>query len=320
MKNQPSRRTFLKKAGLTAAVLPFSTLLPASIKPDTEAANALQVHIFSKHLQFLNYKDMAEAAAEIGFDGVELTVRPKGHVEPAQAATELPKAIAAIKSAGLLSTHMVTSLLSAKDETNQVVLKTAAAAGVESYRLGYFSFPKEGPLEDGLKTANKELRKLARLNKKLGIKGAYQNHAGTKIGASIWEVWQMLQGVDTEFMGSQFDIRHAVVEGGLSWTNSLRLIKDNIHSIVAKDFKWTQKEGKWKVQNTPLGEGMVDFKKYFSLLKQYGIQVPVALHLEYPIGGGAEHGAKKLSKQESKQVFKAMKKDLTWLQKTWAES
>jgi L-ribulose-5-phosphate 3-epimerase UlaE len=30
------------------------------------------------------------------------------------------------------------------------------------------------------------------------------------------------------------------------------------------------------------GEGMVDFKTYFKLLKQYRIMVPVTLHLEYP--------------------------------------
>ena len=42
----------------------------------------LKIHIFSKHLQFLIYKDMAEAAAEMGFDGIDLTVRPNGHVLP----------------------------------------------------------------------------------------------------------------------------------------------------------------------------------------------------------------------------------------------
>jgi L-ribulose-5-phosphate 3-epimerase len=42
----------------------------------TAVADRLKINIFSKHLQFLNYYDLAEAAAEMGFDGIDLTVRP----------------------------------------------------------------------------------------------------------------------------------------------------------------------------------------------------------------------------------------------------
>lgn len=317
MKNQPSRRTFLKKAGLTASVLPFTNWLSAV---PTSTSDPLQVHIFSKHLQFLSYADMAAAAAEIGFAGVELTVRPKGHVLPEKVVDDLPKAVEAIKNQGLLATHMVSNLLNVEDKLSQQVLATASETGIKHYRLGYYSFAKDGNIPEDIKKANKQFKRLAKWNKKLGLKGAYQNHAGKRIGASIWEVWQILEGIDPAYAGCQYDIRHAVVEGGQSWETGLRLIKDHIHSIVAKDFKWEKKEGKWHLQNTPLGEGMVDFKRYFSLLKKYNIQVPVSLHLEYPIGGGAEHGAKQVSKKEQQQVFAAMKKDLQWLQKTWQAS
>src|SRR5690606_9411745 len=80
--------------------------LPAS--PDASAP--LKLHVFSKHLQFLNYKDMAEAAAEIGFDGVDLTVRPKGHVLPERAQDDLPLAVEAIKKAGLSALLMTTAV------------------------------------------------------------------------------------------------------------------------------------------------------------------------------------------------------------------
>ncbi|MBX2871217.1 MAG: sugar phosphate isomerase/epimerase [Saprospiraceae bacterium] len=317
MKNQPSRRTFLKKAGLTASVLPFTNVLSAW--PSAEA-NALEVHIFSKHLQFLSYADMAKAAADIGFAGVELTVRPKGHVLPENVVRDLPKAVEAVRGQGLLATHMVSNLLNVEHKTSQQVLSAASEAGIKHYRLGYYSFSKNGSIPQDIKEANKQFKRLAKWNKKLGLKGAYQNHSGTKIGASIWDIWQILKGIDPAYAGCQYDIRHAVVEGGKSWEIGLRLIKDHIHSIVAKDFRWEKKGGKWNLLNTPLGEGMVDFKKYFSLLKKYNIKVPVSLHLEYPIGGGAEHGAKQVSKQEQQQVFKSMRKDLTWLQKTWQES
>ena len=129
------------------------------------------------------------------------------------------------------------------------------------------------------------------MNEKLGLTGVYQNHAGSVFGASMWEIWQILEGTRPKAMGSQYDIRHAMVEGGRSWPNGLRLIESRISSLVAKDYKWEEVDGKWELMNTPLGMGMVDFVAYFKLLKQYGIKVPISLHFEYPMGG-ADHGHK----------------------------
>lgn len=39
-------------------------------------SDKLKICIFSKHLQRLNYNDMASLAAEIGFEGIDLTIRP----------------------------------------------------------------------------------------------------------------------------------------------------------------------------------------------------------------------------------------------------
>ena len=99
----------------------------------------------------------------------------------------------------------------------------------------------------------------------------------------------MLEKADKEFTGVQYDIRHAVVEGGLSWRNGLRLIQPHVKILAIKDFLWQKKNGAYVVQDVPLGEGMVDFKSYFTLLKEYSLNVPISLHYEYPLGG-AEHG------------------------------
>jgi hypothetical protein len=62
---------------------------------------------------------------------------------------------------------------------------------------------------------------------------------------------------------------------------------------------------------------MVDFKTYFKLLKQYRVNVPVTLHLEYPLGD-AEKGATKIS-CDKQVVFDAMKKDLRKVQELWQQ-
>jgi sugar phosphate isomerase/epimerase len=51
-----------------------------------------------------------------------------------------------------------------------------------------------------------------------------------------------------------------------------------INTTVIKDFKWVQQGDKWIAQTCPLGEGMVDFKKYFTLAKVMNIAGPISMH------------------------------------------
>lgn len=277
---------------------------------------ALEVHLFSKHLQFLDYDSMAKAVRNMGFDGVELTVRPKGHVIPERVEEDLPLAVAAIRKQGVLCKMMVTNITGVDTPYGQKVLETASKLGITHYRMGYYRYGNISDLPSALNSFNQKAKQLSRLNKKLGLIGMYQNHAGQYVGSSIWEIWQLLKGVNTNHLGCQYDIRHAVVEGGQSWGNGLKLIHPNIQSMVIKDFKWQQIAGKWKLLNTPLGEGMVDFDAYFKLLKKYQIKVPISLHYEYPLAG-TEHGTKQLEETARDQVYRQMEKDLLWLRKAW---
>jgi sugar phosphate isomerase/epimerase len=314
MKQPYSRRHFLKQSALTAGALPlFSTDLLAQSRAADEGLPP--IHIFSKHLQFLDYADMADAAANMGFKGVELTVRPEGHVLPERVENDLPKAVDALKKVGFSPDLMTTTVGDASEPISIRVLTTAARLGFGQYRTKWYPYPEKQTIPDAIKQFQQQLRGLGELNKSLHLTGCYQNHAGLWAGASIWELWQMLQTANPQFMGVQYDIRHAMVEGGMSWSNGLKLIHPHIKSLTMKDFVWAKKDGKWAVQDVPFGEGMVDFTTYFRLLKQYQVKVPITLHVEYPLGG-ADQGAKKLTISKN-QVFEALKRDLNRLKELW---
>ena len=312
--NRQSRRSFVKKSLITGSLFPFMYENLFSMFQNSPV-DRLKIHIFSKHLQFLNYQDLAEAAAEMGFDGIDLTVRPKGHVLPERVESDMPKAVEAMRKVGLMPLLMTTSVQDADNVTDKQVLKTAVVLGIEYYRMNWFAYPEEKSIPESLLYFQQKIKDLSYLNKELGLTGCYQNHAGNLVGASIWELWELLKEADKQYMGLQYDIRHAVVEGGLSWQNGLRLVHPHIKTLAIKDFLWAKKDGVWDPQNVPLGEGMVDFKTYFKLLKQYRVNVPVSLHLEHPLGG-AEHGDTKIS-VDKKVVFDAMKKDLKTVHDLW---
>ena len=313
------RRIFLKKCGLFGAFWAFTPYLSSGNTQNINIKNeSLKVNIFSKHLQFLDYDDMAATAADMGFDGVELTVRKRGHVLPENAAEDLPKSIQAIKDNGL-NAEMIVTGITELNQQSRTVLEMAAKLGVKYYRLGYYRYPPTGSVPEALSHFNGQVKSLAAFNDQLGIQGCYQNHSGTGVGANIWDVWKLLEGTDPGNMGAQFDIRHAVVEGGTSWSTGLRLIKDRISTIVIKDFRWEKIGGKWQIFDTPLGQGMVDFDSYFNILKKAGINVPVSMHYEYDLYG-VEHGANKVDRSDHKKIFDAMKKDLQFVHKCWEQA
>lgn len=317
-----SRKKFLTTAALAAAGMPLglNALGKISSVPvvfndqhgaGIPAAEKIKVSIFSKHLHWLNYTDMAALAAEMGFDGVDLTVRPDGHVLPENVTADLPKAVAAVEKAGLKVYSIVTNIKQPDEKYAADILKAASALGIKYYRTAWFNYDKTLSIPANLKVISKQFAGLAALNKQYHIHGAYQNHSGDLFGASVWDLWLALKNLDPASIGCQYDIRHATTEGADTWATSIQPLVPFIKTTNIKDFYWEKKADKWQVKSVPLGEGMVDFKKYFEVIKQQGIGGPLSLHCEYELGG-AQDGSKQLT--ISKQQFtSAVQKDLSTL-------
>lgn len=312
-----TRREFIKQTATAVCAAPLVGSAGAWFGDNKPDPSDLKVYIFSKHLQFLNYKDMSEAALEMGFDGVDLTVRPKGHVLPENVTEDLPKATEVMQSQGLETEMLTTKVLDANNPLDKEVLETVSAQGYKYYRMGWYRYKGEKPILDLSKKYQEELRALAKLNAELGLSGAYHNHSGNYFGAGLWDLQQALQGVSPEHLGCQFDIMHATVEGGKSWDIGLRLMHEHINTLVVKDFVWGRESGAWKPQFVHLGEGMVDFPRYLSLLRKYGINVPVSIHYEYDLGGAEDGGQPTIP---HKDIFKKLKKDLNFLRRSWEEA
>lgn len=315
-----SRKKFIQQSALALAGVPFG--LSALGKPvdffDVEnptgtADGKCSVNIFSKHLQWLNYADMAKLAAEMGFDGIDLTVRAGGHVLPERVSEDLPKAAEIIKAAGLQVSAITTDIRSADEQHTASVLKTMAALGIKNYRMGWYGYDDKKDVLTDVKSISQRMTGLAAINKQYGVHGDYENHAG-RFAGSLWDLWTVLKDIDPQWLGCQFDIRHATVDGAEAWPVNFRLLQPYIKTITIKDFFWEKQSTKWVPKDVPLGEGMVDFAGYFKMLKKYNMHPPISLHIEYPLGG-AQNGAAKLTIPKE-QAIAAIKKDLALL-KTW---
>jgi sugar phosphate isomerase/epimerase len=297
------------------------------VAPPTVPAGKLKISIFSKHLQFLDVPDAAAAAKDMGFDAIDLTVRAEGHVLPgANVRTDLPKAVEAIRKAGLEVSMITTDITPDTLAMAEPILSTASKLGIHHYRWGGLKYDPVKSIPAQLDALKPKVRALEELNKRTQTCGMYHTHSGPgMIGACIWDVWLLFKEMDSQAIGINYDIGHATVEGGYGgWIATSKLSKGYMKGIAMKDFAWARNEkgsthtdpydpslgvvGAFVPHWCPIDQGMVRFDSFFDIVKTDGFSGPVQLHFEYPIGG-AENGKKALTWTREK-VLESMRSDL----------
>ncbi len=312
-----SRRGFLGTLAAAGAGLmsSASSLRPIAAHARTvrQAQGRLTLCVFSKHLQFLDFEQLADVAAEIGFEGIDLTVRPDGHVLPENVAVDLPRAVAAIRANGLQVPTITTAITSVDDPHAREILETAASLEIPGYRMGWIEYDAALGVAGTLDALKPQLADLATLNEQLGLHGDYQNHAGTYVGSAVWDLATLFQDFDPAWIGVQFDIRHATVEGMHTWPLGLDLLSPLVHSLVVKDFRRIETEsGADAIEDVPLGKGHVDFPAFWQEIRRLGIRCPISVHFEYPMPGSTTPLSEEALRTETIEV---MRRDLAMLRK-----
>jgi sugar phosphate isomerase/epimerase len=227
---------------------------------------------------------LGRALKTLGFSGVDLTVRPGGHVNPARVAADLPPFVAALRHEGLDVPMITTALVAESDPAARPTLETAARLKIPYFKPGYYQY-RFVDLRKELDAAGRQLRGLAGLSAQIGIQLGFHNHAGN-VGGSIWDIATVIDSLDAASAGYYFDVRHAVVEGGDGgWRTAFLRAAPRLKMIALKDFFWEKSAAGWRQRHCPMGEGMVDWKMFFAMLAKSGFSGPASLHIEYEIPG-----------------------------------
>jgi L-ribulose-5-phosphate 3-epimerase len=278
-----SRREWMCVAGraaMAAVALPRVSALQTSPSGGTRPSFCF----FSKHLPELAWSELGKAVKDLGFDGVDLTVRANGHVLPERAADDLPRALDAIRSHGV-TVPMITTELTSVTPIAKPLLATAARHGVKYFKTGYWRFSASPDVRAQIAAAGESLASLAALARDCGIELGFHNHAGY-VGGALWDIAPAIDRLDAKWAGYYFDPRHAVAEGGAgAWKAATHLVAPRLKMIALKDFFWEKSNKGWRVRDCPLGQGMVDWTWFGAALRETRFAGPISLHLEYEIAG-----------------------------------
>jgi len=244
--------------------------------------------MFSKHLGPLPVRQAAERVRELGFGGLDLTVRPGGHVLPENVERDLPAAYKTVRELGLEIPMITTGLVDAAEGRAEQIMATAAGLGIRNLKLGYWPYRPFGKLHEQLDAARKAMDGLEALARKHNVRVCIHNHSGNYLSAEAGIVYLILQGRDPHHVGAYLDPGHMTLEGGYQgWMQGIDLVQQYISMVAVKTFGHFPErneqtgEVRWRHKLVPLKEGIVRWREVFPCLKQAGWDGVVTFHSEY---------------------------------------
>jgi sugar phosphate isomerase/epimerase len=206
----------------------------------TPVANPMKIDIYSRHLQWLRTADdVAQAVIDMGFDGLDITVRPyPGHVDPATVAKDLPPFVNTIRKHGIIVRAITCPIADADSPNAEDILRAASSLGITHYWWGTFRYDTTKPVMEQLDALKPRVEKLEALNRKYKMKAMYHTYEGDMtVGAAIWDFLYVLKNFDPAYVSFHYDTGHmAVAGGGNTWALNMRAAGPYIGGVSFKDY------------------------------------------------------------------------------------
>ncbi len=276
------RRDFMRLAaasGLTAAVTDLCAKEPPKSVP--------KVCTYTEHFQKLPIPEVCRVFKRIGIDGLDLTVRPGGHIEPKNAKDELPKAAKAARDHGL-EIMMLTTGISTPDRPAEEIVATCQKLNIERIKLGYFPAGKFGNLARRLDDVRRQLDAIVKLTAKYGVRPCVHVHSGATIPSSGFMLYELIREMPPDRIGAYLDSYHMTITGGAGgWRQAIDLLRPWISLVALKNFQWQRHDRddigqqRWRTNYCRLEDGIAPIPDFVGTIHQSGYRGFYTLHTEY---------------------------------------
>jgi sugar phosphate isomerase/epimerase len=252
--------------------------------------------MFTKHLQSMSVAEAGRAIKSLGFDGVELTVRPGGHILPERVDEDLPRAVDELRASGLEVPALVVEIHNRQEPYSVAVCRAAGRIGARELRTSSHRYREFGTIREQIAAARKDAAELESLGKEFGVRLCIHCHSGDFLSSSGALLDMVVDGTDPRYVGVSLDLGHLTTEGGKAgWRQSIDLLHQRVGLVAVKSFGWFRepdpKTGElvWNAKLVPLAEGNVRWRQAFELLRRVGWdadgQSLVSVHSEYQGSG-----------------------------------
>jgi sugar phosphate isomerase/epimerase len=232
---------------------------------------------------------LPEMIGGMGFEGVDLTVMPGGHVDPSKYMVQMDRAFQMFQDASLDVPMVSTIFTSASQPFAYQVLYVSAEFGARFCKLGAWPPPNGVPGQNpAFRTAllKNDLNQLAATSLQCRIASLIPNHAGSYPGRSMKELDALMPAMGKAVLGYCFDPAQSVIESRSAdgWESELKTALPRLGAVSLADVSIPKDQADATPVPCPLGEGVIDWKKFFSILAEANFRGPLSLRQDYAAG------------------------------------
>jgi sugar phosphate isomerase/epimerase len=253
----------------------------------------MKLVMFSKNIDSLPNDEAGRQLKQMGFDGMDVTVRrssgqlPAGRVLPEKVRKDLPALARSFREYGLEIPMISSGIQAAEDPFAEDVFKAAADVGASTIRLALWPYRGFGTFVSEMAAVAVRIDGIEKLAKSAHVRAVIHVHSGECMSSNPFMVWNWIKDRDPEAIGAYVDLEHITLETApASRTMAFELLGRRINVIAVKDFAWeVQDRGplstKIVPRHVPIGQGVVPWKQVFDHLSRLGTNPIVSVHSEY---------------------------------------
>ena len=278
-----TRRTALGWAAATTLTASRSFLHAATEAPPPGPP----VCVYTEHFQSLPIPEVCRLLAEMGVAGLDLTVRPGGHIEPRDVQVALPGAVQAAEDHGLQIMMLTTGITGPEPEA-EATLATCQKLGIRHIKLGYHHVGEFGELARKRDHVRRQLGAIAKLASKYDVLPSVHVHSGPTIPSNGWSLFDLIQDLPPERIGAYLDSHHMTLTGGGGgWRQAIDLLRPWISLVALKNFQWHPLERddlgqqRWRTEYCRLQDGVAPIPEFVQTVHAAGYSGFYTLHTEY---------------------------------------
>ena len=238
---------------------------------------AIRFTVFTKPWKEMPLAELAEFIAGMGFDGVELPVRPGFQVTPERIEHDLPEAAKVLADAGLT----IPSIAGPTDERS---IAACAAAGVGIIRICVDIDPAEGYLAAEARLQG-EYDALVPLLDRYGVTIGVQNHCDLFVPHAM-AMRSLVGKYDRRHLAAVWDPAHCALDGERPEL-AVDIVWDHLCMVNLKNAVWRRSNAadadvaEWQARWTPGREGLCHWPTVAAELKKRDYRGVVCLTAEY---------------------------------------
>ncbi len=239
-----------------------------------------ELALFVKPWKSLPLPSLAQHVRELGFDLIELPVRPGFPVEPQHIERDLPAAVQLLADEGVRVLN-ITAACALDDER---LYSACAAAGLGMnrvmFRLGGVDYPSAEA------EARRQLDAALPYCQQYGLQIGVQNHSGAFVPVNAMGARQLLRGYDPQHVALVWDPAHQALQG-MDSDAALSVVAPQLCVVNLKNAYWRRTSGPeaaeaaWRIWWTSGAQGRASWRRVITGLRVIGYKGPLCFSAEY---------------------------------------